>query len=153
MLTTGHTCAAPGERRRTWRAARQAAEQVRDGNRVGETWREEKERLKTGERGEERQHRQSNEATLHLILHVSQQQHQLHQQHSNTSSTSNNSNTSNTRNNSNTSNSSRSKQSSSTASALVSSACYLTVVSWLTYPILLCGLQHLRFMSTSDNHL
>ena len=29
-------------RRRTWRAARQAAEQVRDGNRVGETWREEK---------------------------------------------------------------------------------------------------------------
>ena len=79
MLTTGHTCAARG-RRRTWRAARQAAEQVRDGNRVGETWREEKERLKTGERGEERQHRQSNEATLHLILHVSQQQHQLHQQ-------------------------------------------------------------------------
>ena len=38
-------------RRRTWRAARQAAEQVRDGNNVGETWREEKERLKKGDRG------------------------------------------------------------------------------------------------------
>ena len=66
-------------RRRTWRAVRQAAEQVRDGNRVGETWREEKERLKKGERQEERQHRKSN-ATLHLILHVSQQQHQQQQQ-------------------------------------------------------------------------
>ena len=42
-------------RRRTWRAARQAAEPVRDGNRVGETWREEKEKLKKGERREERQ--------------------------------------------------------------------------------------------------
>ena len=30
------------------------------------------------------------------------------------------------------------------ASALVSSACHLTVVSWLTYPILLSGLQHSR---------
>ena len=38
-------------RRRTWRAARQAAEQVRDGKVVGETWREEKERLKKGARG------------------------------------------------------------------------------------------------------
>ena len=65
-------------RRRTWRAARQAAEQVRDGNRVGKTWREERERLKKGERGEERQNRKSNEATLHLILHVSQRQQQQH---------------------------------------------------------------------------
>ena len=40
-------------RRRTWRAARQAAEQVRDGNWVGETWWEERERLKKGERGEQ----------------------------------------------------------------------------------------------------
>ena len=63
-------------RRRTWRAARQAAEQVRDGNWVGETRWEERERLKKGERGEERQHRKNNEATLHLILHVAQQQHQ-----------------------------------------------------------------------------
>ena len=31
VLTTGHTCAA------TWRAARQAAEQVRNGKWVGET--------------------------------------------------------------------------------------------------------------------
>ena len=40
-------------RRRTWRAARQAAEQVRNGNWVGETrWEErERERLKKGERG------------------------------------------------------------------------------------------------------
>ena len=38
-------------RRRTCQAARQAAEQVRDGNRVRETWREERERLKKGERG------------------------------------------------------------------------------------------------------
>ena len=62
-------------RRRTWRAARQAAEQVRDGNWVGETRWEERERLKKGERGEK-----SNEATLHLILHVSQQQQQQSQQ-------------------------------------------------------------------------
>ena len=67
-------------RRRTWRAARQAAEQVRDGNWVGETRWEERERLKKGERGEERQNRKSNEATLHLILHVSQQQQQQQQQ-------------------------------------------------------------------------
>ena len=67
-------------RRRTWRAARQAAEQVRDGNWVGETWWEDRERLKKGERGEERQHRKSNEATLHLILHVSQQQQQQQSQ-------------------------------------------------------------------------
>ena len=60
-------------RRRTWRAARQAAEQVRDGNWVGEARWEERERLKKGERGEEGQHRKSNEATLHLVLHVSQQ--------------------------------------------------------------------------------
>ena len=59
-------------RRRTWRAARQAAEQVRDGNWVGEARWEERERLKKGEGGE-RQNR-NNEATLHLILHVSQQQ-------------------------------------------------------------------------------
>ena len=70
-------------RRRTWRAARQAAEQVRDGNWVGETRWEERERLKKGERGEETgQHRKSNEATLHLILHVSQQQQQQQQQQS-----------------------------------------------------------------------
>ena len=37
-------------RRRTWRAARQAAEQVQDGNWVGETRWEERERLKKGER-------------------------------------------------------------------------------------------------------
>ena len=35
-------------RRRTWRAARQTAEQVSNGNRVEATWREEKERLKKG---------------------------------------------------------------------------------------------------------
>ena len=60
-------------RRRTWRAARQAAEQVRDGNWVGVARWEERERLKKGERGEEGQNRKSNEATLHLIPHVSQQ--------------------------------------------------------------------------------
>ena len=38
-------------RRRTWRAARQAAEQVRDGNWVGETRWEERERLKKGRKG------------------------------------------------------------------------------------------------------
>ena len=69
-------------RRRTWRAARQAAEQVRDGNWVGETRWEERERLKKGERGETGQNRKSNEATLHLILHVSQQQQQQQQQQS-----------------------------------------------------------------------
>ena len=105
-------------RRRTWRAARQAAEQVRDGNRVGETWREVKERLKKGERGEERQHRKSNEATLHLILHVSQQQqHQQQQQQ---------------------------QQPQHADSAQHPSACYLAVISWLTYPFMLSGLQHLR---------
>ena len=69
-------------RRRTWRAARQAAEQVRDGNWVGEIRWEERERLKKGERGEAGQNRKSNEATLHLILHVSQQQQQQQQQQS-----------------------------------------------------------------------
>ena len=38
-------------RRRTWRAASQAAEQVRDGNRVGETWREEKGETEKGRKG------------------------------------------------------------------------------------------------------
>ena len=60
-------------RRRTWRAARQAVEQVLDGNWVGETRWEERKRLKKGESGEQGQNRKSNEATLHLILHVSQQ--------------------------------------------------------------------------------
>ena len=53
-------------RRRTWRAARQAAEEVRIGNWVGET--------REGDGRGERQNRKNNEATLHLILHVSQQQ-------------------------------------------------------------------------------
>ena len=66
-------------RRRTWRAARQAAEQVRDGNWVGETRWEERERLKKEEREEARQNSKGNEATLHLILHVSQQQQQQQQ--------------------------------------------------------------------------
>ena len=34
-------------------------------------------------------------------------------------------------------------QASSTASALVSSACYLTVVSWLTYTFVLSGMKRL----------
>ena len=33
---------------------------------------------------------------------------------------------------------------SSAASAFFSSACYLTVVSWLTYPFVLSGMKHLR---------
>ena len=37
-----------------------------------------------------------------------------------------------------------SKQASSTASVLVSSACFLIVVSWLTYPFVLSGMKHLR---------
>ena len=52
--------------RRTWRAARQAAKQVRDRNSVGETRWEERARLKKGERGETGQNRKSNEAALHL---------------------------------------------------------------------------------------
>ena len=38
-------------------------------------------------------------------------------------------------------------QTSSTASAFVSSACSLKVVSWLTYPFVLSGMRHL---STHD---
>ena len=62
-------------RRRTWRAAMQAAEQVRNGNLVGET--------REGDGRGERQNRKNNEATFHLILHVSQQQqeHPSAQQH------------------------------------------------------------------------
>ena len=62
-------------RRRTWRAARQAAEQVRNGNWVGETrdGAEEAERQK-GEKGRresqtERQTRQGSENTPHIVLY------------------------------------------------------------------------------------
>ena len=71
-------------RRRTWRAAREAAEQVRRGSWVGET--------RGGDgKGERREkgERRGNEATLHLILHLpattqqqpQQQQPQQQQQH------------------------------------------------------------------------
>ena len=51
-------------RRRTWRAARQAAEQVRIGNWVGETRGEERENWEQGRRGR----KESN--TLHLVIHL-----------------------------------------------------------------------------------
>ena len=59
-------------RRRIWRAARRAAEQARDGDRVQETQRrtEEVEGEKWERRRIETQKRQCNEGTLHLVLHL-----------------------------------------------------------------------------------
>ena len=61
-------------RRRTWRAARQAAEQVRNGSWVGETREgaEEAEGEKWKRKQRDRQPRQCNESTLHLVLHLPQ---------------------------------------------------------------------------------
>ena len=71
-------------RRRTKRAARQAAEQVRDGNWVGETWWEERE-IKKGERGKKGSTERTMKPLSHPILHVSQalqqQEHPSAQQH------------------------------------------------------------------------
>ena len=59
-------------RRRIWRAARRAAEQARDGDRVDETQRrtEEVEGEKWERRRRETQKRQCNEGTLRLVLHL-----------------------------------------------------------------------------------
>ena len=60
-------------RRRVWRAARRAAEDARDGDRVGEAQRQveeakgEKWDRTTGRVG---QTRQSSENTLHIVLHL-----------------------------------------------------------------------------------
>ena len=79
-----HTCAAPEDK--TWRAARQPAEQVRDEKCAGETRREDGKR--EGRR-EDTQNSKSNDATLHLILHVSQAQQQQQQQEHRSSNSSN----------------------------------------------------------------
>ena len=59
-------------RRRIWRAARRAAEQARDDDRVEETQSlaEEAERKTWGRRKGERQTRQCNGNTLHLVIHL-----------------------------------------------------------------------------------
>ena len=76
MLTTGHTCAAPGDGAEPGEQPGKAAEQVRNGSWVGETREgaEEAERQK-GEEGRrepqtERQTGQGSEKnTLHIVFH------------------------------------------------------------------------------------
>ena len=133
-------------RRRTWRAARQAAEQVprrKQGRRDLEGRKRETEKgRKEGRKAaqtEQRGHPTPNPTRLTTATPAAPPPPPT-----TTTTTTTAAAAASTSNNSNTSNSSRSKQSSSMASALVSSACYLTVVSWLIYPILLSGLQHLR---------